>query len=101
VAALPGHSIFKLEDNGQSLWFLSDIAHVEEIQLQDPSITIDFDIDPNSARGARLAALDKMVKNRELVAFPHFTFPGLGHIRKNDKRFEWVPVRYVNNAVSP
>ncbi|SOZ78779.1 protein of unknown function [Cupriavidus taiwanensis] len=40
------------------------------------------------------------MRTRTVIAAAHIAFPGLGHLRRNGDRFEWVPLDYEGNAGS-
>ena len=52
----PGHTFYRIESHGRRMLVVGDIVHAAEIQLPDPSVTIDFDIDP-AAAAARVRQL--------------------------------------------
>ncbi len=39
-----------------------------------------------------------LARDRTLVAVPHLSFPGIGHIRQARSGYEWIPVEYGNRA---
>jgi len=90
----PGHTFFALESKGQKLLFWGDIMHASEVQLEDPSVTIQFDVDPKAAAEARKKAFAEAVKNGYWVAADHVSFPGIGHLRANGTKYVWVPANY-------
>ncbi|WP_187277107.1 MBL fold metallo-hydrolase [Phyllobacterium endophyticum] len=94
----PGQSYYLLEDSGQKLEFWGDTVHVQEVQFDDPSVTISFDQDQKQAGAQRLKAFSDAAKNGYLVAMPHISFPGLGRVRRDGDHFTWIPVPYVNDA---
>jgi glyoxylase-like metal-dependent hydrolase (beta-lactamase superfamily II) len=95
----PGSAFYTLESQGQTLTFVGDIIHVQAVQFPDPSVTIAYDVDPDMARDVRSKAFSAFARDRSLVAVPHMSFPGVGHIRKAGKGYEWVPVNYGNRSV--
>lgn len=95
----PGSAFFTLESEGQTLTFIGDLVHVAPVQLPDPSVTIAYDVKPNMARKVRVEAFSDFADHRDLVAVPHMRFPGVGHLRKAGKGYEWVPVNYGNREV--
>lgn len=92
----PGSAFYTLESQGQKLTFIGDIIHVAAIQFPDPSVTIAYDVDPGAAQQMRSKAFSVFAKDRELVAAPHLPFPGVGHIRKAQEGYAWIPVNYGN-----
>jgi glyoxylase-like metal-dependent hydrolase (beta-lactamase superfamily II) len=90
----PGHTFYEIESKGHHLRIVGDIIHAAEIQLPHPEITVDFDADEAQAASTRIAALQELSRTHELVAGPHISFPGLGHIIRSGEGFGWVPIPY-------
>lgn len=113
----PGHSFYVLESAGQKVLFIGDIVHVQEVQFPNPVVTIQFDVDPDAARAMRKQAFAEAALGRYLVAAPHLSFPGIGHIARgapdagtflgSDRvykevgEFRYYPVPYKNDADYP
>lgn len=93
----PGQSYYVLEDGGQKMEFWGDTVHLEEVQFDDPSITIKYD-DQKLAGAQRLKAFNDAAGQGYLVAMPHMHFPGIGRVRRDGDHFSWIPVAYVNDA---
>lgn len=90
----PGHSIYKVESQGQTLVLWGDLMHVAAVQFPEPGVTIQFDTDSKAAAVQRKRAYAEAAKNGYLVGSAHISFPGLGHLRVQGKGYEWVPVNY-------
>jgi len=99
----PGHSFYVLESQGAKLVFWGDILHIAEVQLPDPSVTIEFDADQKAAAAQRALAFTDAAREGYLVAAAHIAFPGIGHLRRDPGRtgYLWVPLAYINDAVEP
>ena len=50
------------------------------------------DSDEPAAIAARRKALNLVSSNRWCVGAPHLPFPGLGHLRRDARRYAWLPV---------
>ncbi|MEO7336037.1 MAG: MBL fold metallo-hydrolase [Caldimonas sp.] len=96
----PGHTFYRLDSQGKTLVFWGDVMHVAEVQLQDPSVTIDYDIDPKAAAAQRKLAFADAAERGYLVAPAHMSFPGVGHLLRDGAGYRWMPVPYVNDAVA-
>jgi glyoxylase-like metal-dependent hydrolase (beta-lactamase superfamily II) len=96
----PGHTFYKLESQGATIMFWGDVMHVAEVQLQDPSVTIDYDVDPKGAAAQRKLAFADAAERGYLVAPAHMSFPGVGHLRRDGQGYRWVPLPYVNDSVA-
>lgn len=90
----PGHSSYLVESDGEALLIWGDIVHSHSVQLQHPEVSIEFDSDQQQAIKTRTDILAKVAAERWLVAGAHMPFPGLGHLRSEDKGYSWVPVEY-------
>lgn len=93
----PGHSTFVAESKGQKMVFWGDLMHVAAVQFPDPSVTIQFDSDPKTARPAREKAYAAAAKDGYYVAVTHISFPGIGKLRADGKGYDWLPVNYSAN----
>ncbi len=90
----PGHTFYSLESKGQKLMFWGDIMHAAAIQLADPSVTIEYDVDPKAAAETRKKAFIDAAKNGYWVAADHVSFPGIGHLRAEGAKYVWMPANY-------
>jgi len=93
----PGHTFYAIESRGEKLVFWGDLIHVAEVQMPDPGVTIVFDVDPKAAAATRKKAFADAVKGRYWVAGDHISFPGVGHLRRDDAVYRWIPMTYVND----
>lgn len=90
----PGHHAFLLTSKGQNMLFVGDVIHAGAVQFADPAVTIDFDVDFAGAEAARSKAFDEAAKQGYWIAAPHLSFPGIGHVKKDGKGYQWVPANY-------
>ena len=90
----PGHSFYELESEGRRLLVIGDTIHAAEVQLPDPSVTVDYDVDPAAAAAQRKAILAQLTKSHELATGDHLSFPGLGHVVRSGSGFAIVPLPY-------
>jgi glyoxylase-like metal-dependent hydrolase (beta-lactamase superfamily II) len=91
----PGHSTYLIESKGQRLMLWGDLMHVAAVQFDEPSVTIVYDTDSQSAAVQRKAAYADAAKQGYIVGAAHISFPGLGHLRANGQGYTWVPVNYT------
>lgn len=94
----PGSAFYTVESKGQRIIFVGDIVHVAAVQFPQPAITIDYDVDQNSAAKTREQEFATLARARTLIAVPHMPYPGIGHIRQLGSGYEWAPVEYGNRA---
>jgi glyoxylase-like metal-dependent hydrolase (beta-lactamase superfamily II) len=90
----PGLSGYMIESRGQRLLIWGDIVHAAEVQFADPTVTIDYDVDPKQAIATRQRVLGDAAGQGYLVGGAHLSFPGLGHVRSDNGRYTWVPAPY-------
>jgi glyoxylase-like metal-dependent hydrolase (beta-lactamase superfamily II) len=90
----PGLTGYMIESRGQRLLVWGDIVHAAEVQFKDPTITIEYDIDPKLAVASRQWVLTDAARNGYLVGGAHLSFPGIGHVRAEARGFAWVPAPY-------
>ncbi|HRM31180.1 MAG TPA: MBL fold metallo-hydrolase [Acinetobacter johnsonii] len=91
----PGHGGFEVTSKGQTLFVWGDLLHNHALQLPEPEIAAEFDVNSKDARASRVAKLPEIAERKLLVAGAHLPFPGLGHISKNGNGYSWIPVEYV------
>lgn len=90
-----GHTIYKIESQGEKLWVIGDLIHVNAVQLEHPEVTIAFDSDQKQAAVEREKIFTDGAKQGVLFAASHIQFPGIGHLRKDSKTYEWIPVNFT------
>lgn len=74
----PGHSTWLIRSQGKQLIVWGDLAHVPEIQVARPDVSMSFDHDPDLAAKNRTALLARIFEEDMLVAGMHIHFPGFG-----------------------
>ena len=97
----PGHSTYVVESKGQKLVLIGDEIHVGAVQFPHPELTIEFDSDQKTAAAERKQTFDAAVKEGSMIGAPHLQFPGLGHLRKEGKGYEFVPVNFTQMLDAP
>lgn len=95
VGHSPGHGGFEVNSKGETIFVWGDLLHNHALQLSNPSIAAEFDVDSKNARDSRVKMLPQLAKRKIWVAGAHLPFPGIGHIVKEKEGFSWVPIEYV------
>lgn len=91
-----GHGGFEVSSNGETIFVWGDLLHNHALQLPDPSIAAEFDVNPTAARNSRVAKLPELAQRKIWIAGAHLPFPGIGHIKQIDNgKFSWVPIEYT------
>lgn len=68
----PGHTVYQLD----RLFIAGDLIHGFDLQIQDPSICPDYDVNPEQAAGTRRKYIGYVRRNKLVTAGMHF--PGSG-----------------------
>ncbi|WP_158799038.1 MBL fold metallo-hydrolase [Pedobacter sp. L105] len=95
----PGHSFYALESKGQKIVFWGDIMVSDVVQFADPSITSVYDYDRKEAMITRKKALADAAAKGYWVGISHSSFPGIGHISSDGKKFKLIPINYSSNGI--
>jgi glyoxylase-like metal-dependent hydrolase (beta-lactamase superfamily II) len=92
----PGAAFFTVRSGKDAMVFIGDTLHVSSVQFPRPGVTIVYDVVPDQASAVRRTAFDLFARERTLVAAPHLPFPGIGHVRRDNDGYAWVPAEYVD-----
>lgn len=76
----PGHSTWLVRSGTGQMIVWGDLAHVPEIQVARPGVSMSFDHDPALAALNRTALLTRIHAQDMLVAGMHIHFPGFGFL---------------------
>lgn len=90
----PGHTSYLFHSGADNLLIWGDIIHAYAVQLPHPEVSIEFDTTPARAIESRQRLLQQVAGEKLLVAGAHMPFPGVGHIRKDEQGYHWVPVEF-------
>lgn len=86
-----GHTMYRVESDGNSIVFFGDLVHSAELQMLDPSVAIQLDSDEAQAVETRQTWLPRFADDGTLTAGAHTFFPGFGHVVRNGSSFAWKP----------
>lgn len=90
----PGHSVYHIESQGETLVVWGDIMHVASVQFEDPSVTIAFDTNSEQAFAQRQRVFQEVAEQGYWAAGAHLAFPGIGHLSEEEQGYRWVPINY-------
>ena len=90
----PGHSGYLFSSGASRLLVWGDIVHSHAVQFARPEVAIEFDVDREQAIASRQKLFAETARDKLWVAGAHLPFPGIGHVRAEDKGYAWVPVEY-------
>jgi len=91
----PGHTSYVVESHGQTLIVMGDLVLMGALQFADPTLSSSFDADPREAVAQRERVLQMAAQHNCWVAGSHLSFPGIGHVRSNEKGYKWSPANYT------
>lgn len=90
----PGHTGYLFTSGKENLLLWGDIVHSHATQFRRPNIAIEFDVDSHQAVQTRKRLMAEAAKDKLWVGGAHLPFPGLGHVRRDQVGFTWVPVEF-------
>lgn len=88
----PGHTVFRLESEGQALLVLGDTANHSVISLARPDWHFGFDADGAAAAATRRQVLGIAATDGTLVLGFHVPWPGLGWVEAAGEGFRFSPM---------
>jgi glyoxylase-like metal-dependent hydrolase (beta-lactamase superfamily II) len=86
-----GHTIFMIEQGGEQLCYVGDLAHHPVLLLQKPLTEFKYDTDPKQSAQSRLKMLGMLADDRVMLLAYHFAWPGLGHVARDGEGFRYFP----------
>lgn len=87
----PGHTGFRIESGGESLFLWADIVHAAVVQFPHPDWTIVFDVDGEQAVATRERIFAQCAAEGTRVAGSHLAFPGTGRVVVDAGTYAWEP----------
>ena len=87
----PGHAGYRIGAGAESLLIWGDIAHVPELQIPRPEVTVLYDTDPTQAEATRRQLLAQVAAERLRVAGMHLHFPCFAHVVGRNGTYALVP----------
>jgi len=91
----PGHTSFLFQAGaGQQLLVWGDIVHYHAVQFARPDASFEADLDRHQAITSRRDLMARAADGGWWLAGAHLPFPGLGHVRRDDDAFAWVPAEF-------
>ncbi len=87
----PGHVVFRIDSDGETLIVWGDLCHHQVLLLQRPEWAFQFDYERSAATAQRWRVYEMVESARSSVLAYHFPFPGLGHLKKDGQAYAWLP----------
>lgn len=86
-----GHMSVMVTSNDQSLMILGDAISHAYISFAHPEWIGGFDMDGEMAVNTRRRLLDATSTDGTTVIAYHFPFPGVGHVRQENGKYQFIP----------
>jgi glyoxylase-like metal-dependent hydrolase (beta-lactamase superfamily II) len=94
VGHTPGHTVFLIESEGETLRGVGDLLHAAALQFPVPEACARFDMDQTEAVKSRRCILDKATEENIPIAEMHFPYPGIGFVKKNaNGGYDFTPIK--------
>lgn len=87
----PGHMALSVSSNGDHLLCIAD-AVLHPIHVENPSWHATVDYSPEEVEKTRRKLFKQAAEWNALVLAFHFSFPGLGHIVREEDQWQWQPI---------
>ena len=85
----PGHSVVRLESNGDRLMFAGDA--IFPVSFDHPEWHNGFEHDPEEATRVRLRLMRELSETGSWLVATHMPFPSIGRVAVADDLYRWVP----------
>ncbi|MGH6898830.1 MAG: MBL fold metallo-hydrolase [Geminicoccaceae bacterium] len=86
-----GHTVFMIEQGGEQLCYIGDLAHHAVLLLEKPLTEFKYDTDPKQSAQSRVKMLGMLADDRVALLAYHFAWPGLGHVARDGDGFRYFP----------
>ena len=86
----PGHVSIVVASGNERVYLIADAAH-HRVQVSEPTWSPDADVDQEQASRTRAQLFERIASEGALVASGHFSFPGFGHVVREDRGLVFEP----------
>ncbi len=86
----PGHTGFMVSSGNETLMIWADIVHQQDLQFDDPTVSLIFDIDAEQAMKTRQRVFDQVATDNQRIAGCHLRIPAVGHVERANESFRFV-----------
>ena len=87
-----GHTVYTIASGKQKMIFFGDLVHIEQVQFYDSLIPDEYDFDKQKGAIQRKVSYAEYANKGYIIAAAHISFPGIGKIIAEGKRYKWLPV---------
>jgi glyoxylase-like metal-dependent hydrolase (beta-lactamase superfamily II) len=91
----PGHMVVEVQSGSDQLLYISDTV-LHPIHLEEPDWYSAVAINSHQVVETRHRILEMASKANVLTLASHFSFPGLGHVVRNEEGWHWQPIGTEN-----
>ena len=84
----PGHSGFRVDNGGNSFIHLGDILHTPRLQLENPEVSLVFDVDMEQGLKTRKKMFDMVSNDKILCSSGHMLEPKFCYIEKSGTAYK-------------
>jgi len=88
----PGHTLVVAQSYRHKFACVADLTNVPALFARNPDMAVQFDMDAEAAREARLKVFNMLVDAKMMAGGFHFPFPAFGRIEKIGNGFDFKPV---------
>ncbi len=86
----PGHVSMVVASGGDRAYLIADTAH-HRVQVTEPTWSPDADVDKEQASRTRAQLFERIANEGALLGSGHFSFPGFGHVVREDGGLVFEP----------
>jgi glyoxylase-like metal-dependent hydrolase (beta-lactamase superfamily II) len=90
----PGHMCYMIENGGQQMVLIADLANHPVWSLAKPDWEVRFDMDKAAAAASRRKVLGMIAADKVMMVGYHMPFPAMGYVAAKDDGFQYVPMSY-------
>ncbi len=91
----PGHTLTTIRSKDEQLLYIVDLIQSDAVLFAHPEWGFFGDTDLQQAVSSRLKILQQLSTSGTKAFAYHLPWPGLGHVRRKETAFEWVPDVYA------
>ena len=93
IGHTPGHQGVEFKSEGESLVLIGDLVVAQDMQLPEPDIQCNFDVDKDMASETREKMLEELASSGKLCSGSHFLRPAIGHIERAGSGYSFASAR--------
>lgn len=91
----PGHALTHIYSGNEKIVHVADLVHSDVLSIPHPEWGFNGDVDIAQAAATRKKLLVRFAKEQTKVFAYHFPWPGIGYVKPEGSKWEWVPEAYA------